>query len=60
MTPKTFWDKDGFLYEMHPEIEGLAKVVFDPGRDPDWPQLARCVYQPLVVFAPYKPFVAAC
>lgn len=60
MTPQAFWDKDGYLYEMHPEIEGLAKVVFDPAREPDYPILNTLVYQPVEVFERYKPFVAAC
>lgn len=60
MTPQAFWDRDDFLYETHPEIEGLARVVFNPDREPDDEFVRASAYQPIEVFKRYKPFVAAC
>ncbi len=30
MTPRTFWDRDGFLHEEHPEVPELIRVAWSP------------------------------
>lgn len=59
MTPKTFWDKDGYLYEVcsDPLLEGWVRVVFDPT---NWPSFPDRPWTPIEEFEKYKPFVAAC
>jgi hypothetical protein len=30
MTPRAYWDRDGFLHEEHPEVPELIRVIWSP------------------------------